>query len=175
MPAEIGQPRGNTAMKTGFVRSMLAPALLLASLSGCEGLLHDGDEEQRQQFAVASARWAAADIDSYTFTLGLACECGSANDLRDIVVTVRNGAVVSREYEDDPGTAAPESIFGPYDTVEELFQVVASSISRDADLLNVGYHPTYGIPVLLQVDPSTTVADDYLIFQVLDFAPAAAP
>ena len=61
------------------------------------------------------------------------------------------------------------------DAAEELFQVVASSISRDADLLNVGYHPTYGIPLLLQVDPSSTVADDYLIFQVLDFAPAAAP
>jgi len=162
-------------MRIPFVRSAVAPALLLSALAGCEGLLNDGDEAQRQHFAAASARWNAANIDSYTFTLGLACECGTAEELRDVIITVENGVVVSREYEEDEeGSTAPESIFGPYDTVEELFDVVAESIRIDADLLNVAYHPTYGVPVLLQVDPSSSVADDYLILQVLDFTPTPA-
>ena len=147
---------------------MLAPALLLASLSGCEGLLNDGDDEQRQQYTAALARWNAAGIDSYEFTLGLACECGDMDDLRDIEVTVENGVVVSRVYDDD-GTPAPEAIFGAYDTVEELFAVVARSITMDADLLNVGYHVTYGLPVVLQLDPNDRDPSDYLLWEVLDF------
>lgn len=162
-------------MRISFVRSALAPALLLSVLAGCDGLLDDGDDAQRQHFAAASARWNAANIDSYTFTLELACECGTTQQLRDVIIRVENGAVVSREYaEDEEGSAAPESIFGPYDTVEELFEVVAESIRIDADLLNVAYHPTYGLPVMLQVDPSNSVADDYLIVQVLDFTPTPA-
>lgn len=157
-------------MKTKLVRSMLASGLAVAALSGCEGLLNDGDQEQSRQFRAASARWESLDIRDYTFTLSLACVCGDPDDLRDIIVVVENGVVVSREYdEDEPRDAAPEEIFGAYDTVEELFDVVARGISRDADVLNVGYHPTYGIPVIFQVDPSTTVSDDYILFEVLDF------
>lgn len=161
-------------MKTRFVRSMLASALAVAALSGCEGLLNDGDEEQGRQFRSASARWEALDIGDYTFTLALACECGDPDDMRDVVVTVQNGLVVSREYEDTPGSTAPEAIYGAYDTVEELFAAVARGISQDADVLNVGYHPTYGIPVIFQVDPSSSVANDYVLFEVLDFTPGGA-
>lgn len=160
-------------MMTNLVRSMFAAALLLVPLAACEGLLDDGDQEQSRQLRDAVARWDGLDISDYTFSLALACECGDPDDMRDIVVVVRNGAVVSREYDDSPGETAPEAIYGAYDTVEELFDAVARGISQDADLLNVGYHPTYGIPVVFQVDPSTTVGDDYVIFRVLDFSPGA--
>jgi hypothetical protein len=148
---------------------MLASALVLAALSGCEGLLDDGDQEQTRQFQAALARWEALNVDDYTFTLALACECAERSALRDVVVTVVNGAVVSRQYDETPVGPAPEAIFGRYDTVEELFDVVAEGISQDADLLNVAYHPTFGVPIVLQLDPDTSVGDDYLIFEVRDF------
>jgi len=154
---------------------MLAPALLLAALSGCEGLLNDGDAEQTQQYRAALAKWKALNIDDYTFTFSLACECGTDQELRDVVVTVANGVVVSRVYEEDPDEAAPEAIFGEYDTVEELFDIVAAGIAQDAEVLNVGYHPTFGLPLVFQVDPSSRVGNDYLIFEVVDFTPATAP
>lgn len=154
---------------------MLAPALMLAALSGCEGLLNDGDQEQTQQYRAAVARWEGLNIDDYTFTLSLVCECGSAEELRDIVVTVEDGVVVSRVYEEDPDEDAPEAIFGDYDTVEELFDIVAAGIADDAEVLNVGYHPTFGVPLIFQIDPSGRVGNDYLIFEVVDFTPATAP
>lgn len=165
-----------TAMKTRFVRSMFAPALLLAALSGCEGLLNEGNDAQRDQFTAANNRWDAANISSYSYVVEIACDCGTSTQLRPVVVTVQNGATVSRVYQNtNPAEAAPEAIFGAYDTVEELFVAVENGIGRDADVLNVIYHPTYGVPVLLQWDPDNLDPDDHLAFQVSGFTPAAAP
>jgi hypothetical protein len=164
-------------MKTFFVRSMLTPALLLAALSGCDGLLSDGRDGQREQFSTASSRWDAANVPSYSYTLQLACDCGIQSLQNTIVVTVQNGVPVSRVYQNtNPAVTAPENPFGAYDTVEELFAAVEDAIGTEADLLNVVYDPTYGLPVLLQLDPSSSDPDDHLAFQVTGFTvPAAAP
>jgi hypothetical protein len=167
-------------MKNLFVRSVLAPALLLGALSGCEGLLSDGDEVQREQFALANARWDAAELDSYSFVITLVCDCGTATELRPVRVTVEEGSVVSRVYEsNNPAerTPAPAAIFGPYDTVEELFDAVETAINGDSDVLNVIYHAEYGAPTLLQWDPSGGGSSDHLIFQVAGLVPTttAAP
>jgi hypothetical protein len=168
--------QGETVMKIGFVRSVMAPALLLAALSGCEGLLADGREGQREQFTAATGRWDAANLASYSYTLQLSCECGIVSLQNTIVVTVQNGTVVSRVYQNtNPPTPAPESPFGAYDTVEELFAAVEDAIGTEADLLNVVYHPTYGVPVLLQLDPSSSDPDDHLAFQVSGFTVPTAP
>lgn len=161
-------------MKTLFVRSMALPALLLAALSGCEGLLSDGGEQQRAQFRSATSRWEAANLGSYSYRLNLVCDCGTAAELREVVITVQNGVPVSRVYTGNPPSNAPASVFAAYDTIEELFEVVNDAISRDSDLLNVVYHPTYGVPLRLQVDPSTSDPNDHLAFDVTDFAPATA-
>lgn len=165
-------------MKRRFVRPMLAPALLLAALAGCQDLISGGDDVQREQYRIATGRWEDANIASYSYVLQLACECGAPNELRPVRVTVQNGAVVSRRYESNDSTQrtpASEAVFGAYDTVEELFDVVEGSIAGDADVLNVVYHPTYGVPTLLQWDPDGSDADDHLQFQVTGFAPAAVP
>lgn len=162
-------------MKTRLVRWMVAPALMAAALAGCDGLLGSGgDEVQREEYRAATGRWDAADLSSYSYVITLVCDCGSAADLRPVRVTVRDGAVVSRLYEsNDPAQRTPASaaVFGPYDTVEELFAAVENSIGRDADLLNVAYHPDYGVPILLQWDPDSSDPDDNLVFQVTGFAP----
>lgn len=168
------KPRGETAMKTRFVRSMALPALLLAAFSACEGLLSDGGEQQRTQFTAANNRWDAANLSSYSYTLNLVCACGTSAELRAVVITVQNGVPVSRIYPGTPPTNAPASVFADYDTVEELFAAVEDAISGDADLLNVVYDPTYGVPLRLQVDPSTSDPDDHLAFDVTGFAPATA-
>jgi hypothetical protein len=162
-------------MKIRLVRWMVVPALLMGALAGCDGLLGGGGEDvQREQYQVATSRWAAAGVSSYSYVITLVCACAPASELRPVRVTVRNGAVVSRVYEsNDPTqrTPASEAVFGPYDTVEELFRAVRNSIGRDADLLNVAYHADYGVPILLQYDPGSSDPDDNLVFQVAGFAP----
>lgn len=163
-------------MKTRLVRWMVMPALLVGALTGCDGILGGGgDDVQREEYRRATGRWEAASVSSYSYVITLICACAPASELRAVRVTVRDGAVVSRVYEsNDPSQRTPASAttFGSYDTVEDLFAVVRNSIGRDADLLNVVYDPTYGVPLLMQLDPDASDTDDNLVFQVVGFTPA---
>jgi len=147
---------------------LLVPALV-ASLAGCDGLFgNDNQEAQREQFNAAFGHWQSLGIDTYSYALELACACAPASQLREVRVTVENGAVASITYEDNDA-AAPSAVFGPYDTIEELFSAVEEAISQDPDVLSVVYDPQYGFPSLLQYDPSNSDSGDHLIFVIGDF------
>ena len=114
-------------------RWMMVPALLLSTLAGCS--LGDDDSFQRQNLQQARTRWDTKDVASYSYILELQCFCAPASQLSPVLVTVQNGAVASLQYwDEDPEdrTPAPASVFGPYDTVEELFDFIADAISRSA-------------------------------------------
>lgn len=151
---------------------VMVPMLLLATLPGCG--LGDDDQFQNQNLAQARTRWESKDVVSYSYILELQCFCAPASELEPVLVTVRNGEVVSLQYWDpDPTkrTPAPASIFGPYDTVEELFDLVEDAIDRDADVLQVGYDATYGFPSAVNVDYQEG-GSDQLLFFVTQFAPS---
>lgn len=149
-----------------------APALLLVgAMTGC-GLGND-DSFQYQKLGEARTLWDRKDVSSYSYILELECFCASASELEPVLVTVQNGAVASVQYWDEnpaQRTPAPASIFGPYDTVEELFELVEDAIDRDADLLQVAYDAEYGFPSVINVDYTTGGTDQRLIF-VTEFTP----
>lgn len=150
----------------------IAPALLLPLLAGCE--LGDNDEFQRQNLAQARLRWAGKNVTSYSYVLELQCFCAPATQLRPVLVTVQNGAAVSLEYyHENPAqrTPAPADIFGPYDTVEELFEIIDDAIDRDADRLQVGYDQEYGFPDIANIDYEVG-GSEQILFVVTRFEPA---
>jgi hypothetical protein len=154
---------------------MMVPVLLLSTLGGCG--FGDDDSFQRQNLQQARTRWDTKDVASYSYILELQCFCAPASELRPVLVTVNNGAVVSLQYwNENPSNrpAAPASIFGPYDTVEELFALVADAIDRNADVLQVGYNSEYGFPEAVNVDYEAG-GSEQLLFFVTQFKPAAAP
>lgn len=156
---------------TRRTRWMTLPVLLLAALAGCG--LGDDDGLQRQKLQEARTRWEGKDVASYSYLLELQCFCAPASQLQPVLVTVRDGAVVSLQYwDEDPAkrTPAPASIFGAYDTVEELFDLIADAIDRDADVLQVGYDAEYGFPYLVNVDYQTGGSEQRLLL-VSEFAP----
>jgi hypothetical protein len=148
-------------------RWIAVPALLLAALAGCN--LGDDDGFQRRKLAEARTLWDRKDVASYSYLLELQCFCAPASQLEPVVVTVRNGAVTSVKYED--GTSAPGAVFGAYDTVEELFDMIEDAIDRDADMLQVGYDAVYGFPNVINVDYESGGTEQKLLF-VTEFAPA---
>lgn len=153
-------------------RWIAAPALLLATLAGCD--LGNDDSFQRGNLAQARARWDSKDLTSYSYVLELQCFCAPASQLEPVLVTVQNGAVASLQYwDEDPTkrTPAPAAIFAPYDTVEELFDIVDDAITRDADVLQVGYDSQYGFVSALNVDYESG-GDDQKLFFVTRFTPA---
>lgn len=156
-------------------RWMMIPALVLATLAGCD--LANDDSFQRQNLQQARTKWDTEDVASYSYVLELQCFCAPASELRPVLVTVNNGAVVSLQYwNENPNNRppAPAAIFGPYDTVEELFALVADAIDRDADVLQVGYNSEYGFPEAVNVDYEAG-GSEQLLFFVTQFTPAAAP
>ena len=156
-------------------RWMMVPALLLSTLAGCS--LGDDDSFQRQNLQQARTRWDTKDVASYSYILELQCFCAPASELKPVLVTVNNGAVVSLQYwNENPNNRppAPAAIFGPYDTVEELFALVDDAIDRDADVLQVGYNSEYGFPEAVNVDYEAG-GSEQLLFFVTQFTPAAAP
>ena len=153
-------------------RWIAAPALLLAALAGCA--LGDDDGVQNQKLAEARTLWDRQDVGSYSYLLELECFCAPASQLEPVLVTVQNGAATSVVYwDDDPAdrTPAPAELFAPYDTVEELFEIVEDAIRRDADVLQVGYDRDYGFPNVINVDYQAGGSDQMLLF-VTEFTPA---
>lgn len=154
-------------------RWMTVPVLLLAALGGCLG--DSGDAFQRDKLTAARTLWDSKNVSSYTYILELQCFCAPATQLSPVLVTVKNGAVTSLQYwDEDPAdrTPAPASIFGPYDTVEELFAFVADAIDRDAEVLQVGYDADYGFPNVVNVDYETG-GSEQLLFFVTEFTPTS--
>jgi hypothetical protein len=159
-------------MKTR-TRWMMLPALLLATLAGCLG---DTDSFQRDKLSQARTLWDSKDVASYSYILELQCFCASASELAPVLVTVTNGAVTSLQYWDEnptKRTPAPAAIFSPYDTVEELFNLIDDAIDKDADVLQVGYDAEYGFPNVVNVDYESGGSEQRLLF-VTQFTPTPA-
>lgn len=153
-------------------RLIAAPALMLAALAGCG--LNDDDSFQRDKLTAARARWESKNVNSYSYILELQCFCAPSTDLRPVLVTVENGTVASLQYyHQNPAQRTPASstIFGPYDTVEELFELVDDAIEQDADVLQVGYDAEYGFPNAVNIDLRAGGSEQVLFF-VTSFTPA---
>ena len=143
----------------------IAPALLLSLVAGCG--LGDDDEFQRQNLAQARLLWKGKNVSSYSYIIELQCFCAPASQLRPVLVTVQNGAVAALQYyHQNPAqrTPAPADVFGRYDTVEELFDIIDDAIDRDADLLQVGYDDEYGFPDVANIDYESGGSEQILFF-----------
>jgi hypothetical protein len=152
----------------------LAGALLLAvAAAGCDNPF-DNDRFHREELARARALWAREGGPSYTFTLELQCYCAPGTSLKPVDVTVRSGQPVSRTYTKarptDPSVTASAEVFGAYDTVDELFEVIEDAIDRDANVLQVGYNDQRGFPEIINVDLDGGTANDQRILLVTGLA-----
>ncbi|HEY7767038.1 DUF6174 domain-containing protein, partial [Longimicrobium sp.] len=124
--------------------------------------------------ARARALWGREGGPSYTYTLELQCYCAAGTSLAPVVVTVKSDQPVSRIYKKanaaDPTISASADVFGPYDTVDELFEVIEDAIDRDANILQVGYNDLRGFPDVINVAVKGGTANDQRILFISDFA-----
>jgi hypothetical protein len=85
-----------------------------------------------------------------------------------VVVTVRNGQVESRRYE-DTGADVPAEFAPAYPTVDGLFAVIEEAIAEQAAAVDVLYDAARGFPVSIQIDGSPMIADDEMFYGTRNF------
>lgn len=157
MPSRIVPSRGRLQARASLVRTALA-VLLCVVAAGCSSTT---------EAESARTKWASHQPAAYMFTMQRICFCG---DTRPVVVSVRNGVVESRKYEDTRADV-PSQLANAYPTVEGLFALIDDAVARKADMITAAYDPDRGFPVQVSIDYSTKVADDELTVEVRDFKP----
>lgn len=140
-----------------------AAAGCVALLAACSDITGTSDAAELRR---ALVRWSAQDIDDYRMTIrrqgGMIAAAA--------IVTVRDGQPVSVQPI-APGEGVPASFFERFDTVEDLFEMVANAHDDGADRIDAEYHRQLGVPVDVYVDPERNTADEEYGFVVEAFEP----
>lgn len=119
----------------------------------------DGLGPSSSQLQVAKARWAQSGQSTYVYLVTRSCFC-SPESTGQVTVTVRDGVVESRVYED--GSHVPADVAHLFPDVPGMFAVIEAAIRRRADQLDVRYHSLHGFPEEVIIDNVEGVADDEL-------------
>jgi len=125
---------------------------LAALLAGC-------GPSQRPALVHNRALWQSQAVRHYRFDLKIGCMCPWTS-LMPLTVEVQNGAVVSMLARTGADITPYRDTFRAQATIESLFNLVDSAISRRVYQLAVQYDPTYGFPASIVIDPSRMIMDD---------------
>lgn len=116
-----------------------------ASLSAAAAALDELDAHR--------ATWQAADVERYSYGYRKFCECH--RDAPPETVVAVDGDTITRVYHrhDDSEREVParEGSTDLYWTIDDLFDLVASALARDADV-RVSYDATLGFPTSVYID-----------------------
>ena len=114
--------------------------------------------------AVQRARWEAADIDSYEFTVTWTSANAFVGDYRVTVIDGQPHRVVRSDgLEIDPDEMAGERPV----TIDEVFDIIEDMLS--ADTFTATYDHVSGHPVDVYVDEFAGVVDDEFHIRISDF------
>lgn len=140
-------------------RRRLALLSLLLAAGGCP------DPMSPEQVALEAAwrQWAAARPadDSYVLLQRRICFCIHNSEMR---VTVTRGAITA-VVDAETGAAEPSEAYEWYRTVDQLFGEIREARRTDGMLREVAYHPTFGYPTLVSIDPIAMAVDDETAWQ----------
>ena len=166
-------------------RPLLAAALLASCLAAAAcsdpgaprtgGLVDDSATPlvagSAAELAAARQRWEAAGITRYRFTEGRGCFCADSRSVRLDVARAaeppHHEAVQSVAY-DDEGPEGPVRYPEFFLTVGGLFATIQHAIDNHVEIL-VRYHPVYGYPTTVDVEPSQHPMDGGVLYQVRRF------
>ena len=125
------------------VPRLLAAAVVLAGLGGCEGGPFSPSEQR--ELEAARAKWNAANIRSYSVEQRVSCFCSPHLNFLTLVV-VEVGVVVEAEPVEELPFGFEPSLLG-WVTVEEAFERI-ENLARSSHLkeLEVEYDPVLGYP-----------------------------
>lgn len=143
-----------------MISAARVPILAALSLLAACGIVEPESWDDRQlDLEQARVLWAETGPDSYRYDYFRGCFC--AAPVGHFVVTVTDGTVTAAVTDPD-GEPVPEAMLAELHTVDELFDVIEDAIESEVDGFRVEYHPEYGFPTLIDLDPYRNAIDDEL-------------
>jgi hypothetical protein len=134
---------------------------LVALVMAFGGAAPAADAAALADLAAARDRWQRIAAADYEYAYRKFCDC--TRDLPpETVVNVTDGSIVRVLHRhEDTATEVParEGSLDLYWTIDDLFDKLASALSREA-LVRVQYEPRYGYPTALYVDYDMTFIGD---------------
>lgn len=121
--------------------------------------------QRRAELENQRAKWLSNGIDSYQMRYQRFCFC---RDPSEVDVLVRNGQLVSVRDVATGDVLTP--LPGPtgYNTIDQVFDIVANAIERRADGFSVAYDADLGFPSAIELDYVREIADDEVTIRVTD-------
>lgn len=150
-------------------RPFLPIALLLLAGLACEAPTAPGE---RDSLEAARARWRTLGSQSYSYEVNRSCFCLLGG--RQMSVTVQAGAVTAAEFQDS-GAGVEAALLSYVPTVADLFDLIEDALDRKASYFSAAYDPSYGYPTRIEIDYSSSAADDELAISARDLLPLTTP
>ena len=138
---------------------------LFVLLGACESAFGPNGTNELE---AARARWSAAAVSDYSFSLRRSCFC-PPESIGPVLITVSNGQVVARTLI-EAGIAVSDQERWP--AMEGVFDYAERAL-READEATVEFHPQWGYPTQITVDWIRQAVDDEESLTVLSFEPAS--
>jgi hypothetical protein len=149
------------ARLTAAIALMLAlPACVPPPAGPTDGPI-TGDPPQALE--TARARWDAAGVDDYSYTISRGCFC-PPEFIGPFQVAVRDGAIVSATRDG----AAVDTAQVQIPTVPAIFDEIAEAIEAGAAEVRVTYDATLGYPTDVWIDQDRMMADEEMGYAVTD-------
>ena len=114
----------------------------------------------------ANQAWLNQDSQNYDYLFQKQCYCSHAYT-QAIQVSVRDGKIESARYQHNQ-QAVPERVLQSLRTIEQWFSYIQAGYDKGYAKLEASYHPAYGYPERITVDPRLRISDDEKDIQISD-------
>ena len=152
---------------------MIAPRVSLALALMCTASVSVAEDASAlAALQAAKAKWAAADVKSYSFVVSYSCFCFSREIVTPALVRVRKGKIRSATYTarvpGHPGGRVPGANRLRV-TVQDLFRLIEDSLHSESELIIARYDETLGVPLQLAIDEGLGMSDSDFGYDVSRF------
>jgi hypothetical protein len=114
---------------------------------------------QRPALVQNRSLWESQAIQHYRFNFKIGCFC-PWNALMPLTIEVKNGEIIAMVASNGGDITPYLDTFRAHATIESLFDLVDSAISKRVYRLVVQYDPKYGFPASIVINPSRMIMDD---------------
>jgi len=168
--SDPGEPAGRPVRRR--IRAWTVGVGTAALVAGCGLVSPSENESPRKALQRNRALWTSLALNAYQYEESKSCEC-VAGFVGPVAIAVENGQMVAVARVQG-GEPVEEELWPAFDSIEELFDLIAHALDQDAYVLEVAYDRVRGFPTRINLDLNAQTADDEVLIVVGELTPASS-